>query len=287
MLGQYLNLELSRKHEILTQYNNNVGNCGKFNSIRFDITDYSRLEGAFSGFIPEIVIHTAAVSNPEKADLLPKDKVYDVNVNATAKIAELSSKFNARLIYLSTDLVYAGYRGSMLNEDAKLIPHSLYAETKLMGEVKIRETFDNYLILRTALQYGFGLNGTANNFHLAYGSLKNNKPVKLFTDQYRSPLSLLESARIIGLLAEKDIRKEMVNFAGAERLNRYEMIEILCEMAGLDKSLLIKTTMEEAGLEYKVRDVSLSTEKLLSFGINLLSYRDSIKQILSGEFNNE
>jgi dTDP-4-dehydrorhamnose reductase len=38
-------------------------------------------------------------------------------------------KVYATLIYTSTDVVYAGYRGSMLKEDAKLIPISLYAET--------------------------------------------------------------------------------------------------------------------------------------------------------------
>ncbi|MCK7523235.1 MAG: sugar nucleotide-binding protein [Ignavibacteriales bacterium] len=53
-------------------------------------------------------------------------------------MAELCEKFNSKLIYTSTDLVYAGYRGSMLKEDAKLIPVSLYAETKLMGEIKIQ-----------------------------------------------------------------------------------------------------------------------------------------------------
>jgi dTDP-4-dehydrorhamnose reductase len=90
--------------------------------------------------------------------------VYNVNVNATQEIAELCDKYSAKLIYTSTDLVYAGYRGSMLNEESKLIPVSLYAETKLMGEIKIQETFDNYLNLRIALLYGFGLGKKKNHF---------------------------------------------------------------------------------------------------------------------------
>jgi dTDP-4-dehydrorhamnose reductase len=281
LIGQYLNLGLNGRNQILTQYCRNKGNCGDFNNIRLAITDFGRLEETFNDFGPDAVIHTAAVSNAEKADRIASDSVYQINVTASKKIAELCLKYNARLIYLSTDLVYAGYRGSMLKEDARLNPVSLYAETKLMGEVKIRETFDNYLILRTALQFGFGLNRTINNFHRSYESLKNNNPVKLFTDQFRSPLSLFESARIIGLLLEKDIRKEIVNFAGPERLNRYEMIEILCEEAGFDKKLLIGTSMEEAGLNYKVEDVSLDIGKLLSFGVRVKSYRDSVKEILS------
>ncbi len=281
LLGQYLNIELSKKHEILTQYLSNIGNCASYNNVRLSITDYQQLEKIFSFFKPEAVIHTAAVSNPEKADQFSADEVYDINVNATIKLAELCSQYNSKLIYLSTDLVYAGYRGSYLREDAKLIPISLYAETKLMGEVKIKETFDNYLILRAALLMGFGLNHSKNNFHLMFENLVNKKPVNLFVDQYRTPLALHDSARIIGSIIEKNINGEIINLAGTERLSRYELGEILCEEAGFDKKLLVKKTMEESGLVYKVADVSLNTEKLKSYGITPKNIRETIREILS------
>ncbi len=281
LIGQYLNSELSKKHNILTQYNINKGNCGNYLNLQSEITDYKKIENVFAEFKPDCVIHSAAISNPEKADALEPSAVYEINVNATLKLAELCRKYGAKLIYLSTDMVYAGYRGTLLKEDAKLIPISLYAETKLMGEIKIKETFDNYLILRTALQFGFGMNHSRNNFHNSFIALKNQEPVKLFADQFRSPLSILESARIIGELAEKNIRKEIVNFGGSEKLNRYEMIEILCEEAGLDKNLLVKINMNDSDLRYKVADVSMNIEKLNSLGIRVKSYRDSVKEILS------
>lgn len=281
LLGQYLNLELSKKHDILTQYQTNIGNCKDFNSVQLSITDQSKLTEIFTSFKPNVVIHSAAVSNPEKADKLSADIVYDINVNATKKLAELCAKNNSKLIYLSTDLVYAGYRGSMLKEDAKLIPLSLYAETKLMGEIKIQETFNNYLILREALLIGFGLNHSRNNFHLMYDNLRKGKDVKLFTDQYRTPLALHDSARMIGELIEKNISGEILNFGGSERVSRYEVGEIVCEEAGFDKSLLIKKTMEEVGLAYKVADVSLSAEKLKSSGVKPLSLHSSIQKIIT------
>ena len=280
ILGQYLNIELNKKHEILTQYNSNEGNCHSFNSVRMSITDYGTLEEIFTSFKPDAVVHTAAVSNAEKADALAPDVVYETNVNAAQRIAESCDKYNSRLVYLSTDLVYAGYRGSMLNEDAKLIPISLYAETKLMGEVKIRETFNDYLILREALLIGFGLNHCRNNFHLMYENLKAGKPVKLFTDQFRSPLSLTESARMIRELIEKDMSGVTLNFGGSERLSRYDIGETVCRETGFDKNLLIKSTMEEAGLRYKVADVSMNIDKLKSFGVQPKSYLESLREIL-------
>lgn len=284
LLGQYLNLELSKKHNILTQYQTNIGNCKDFNSVQISITDQIKFAEIFSSFKPDVVIHAAAISNPEKADKLSADVVYDINVNGTKKLAELCDKNDSKLIYLSTDLVYAGYRGSMLKEDAKLIPLSLYAETKLMGEIKIQETFNNYLILREALLIGFGLNHTKNNFHLMYDNLKNGKEVKLFTDQYRTPLSFIDSARMIGELIEKNISGEILNFGGSERLSRYELGLLLCEISGYDKNLLVKKTMEEAGLTYKVADVSLNIEKLNSYGVYPRNIWDSIKEILSKQF---
>ena len=280
LLGQYLNIELAKENDILTLYNQNIGNCIDFKSIKTDITNSPEFEKIFHEFLPDIVIHTASVSSPQAAAKLKPQIVYDINVNSTKKIAELCDKYKAKLIYTSTDLVYAGYRGSMLKEEAKIIPVSLYAETKLMGEVKIQETFDNYLILRMALMYGFGLAHSKNYFHHVYENLKNQKKVKLFYDQFRTPLSLLEAARIINYLCGKEIKGEIVNTGGKERVSRAELAEILCDAAGFDKELIEKISMDEIKDVPAVTDVSMNTDKLQSYGVKLKSIEESIKEIL-------
>ncbi len=276
MLGQFLNLELSRHYEILTQYNQNPGNCIHYNSIQLDLLNRKNLEKSFVDFQPDVVIHSAAVSNSERSDAASPDYVYNLNVSVAKTIAELCAKHNSKMIYTSTDVVYAGYRGSMLKEDSKLIPISLYAETKLMGEIKIRETFQNYLILRIPLQVGLCLGGTLNNFHRLYNSLKAGKPAKLFTDQYRTPLALHETARIIRDFIEKKITGETINIAGDERVNRYQIGELLCDAGKFDKNLLLPITMEEGGALYKVADVSMNNDKMKSYGI----YPNSLKQMI-------
>jgi dTDP-4-dehydrorhamnose reductase len=280
LLGQYLNIELTKNNDILTLYNQNIGNCVDFKSIKADITNSSELEKIFHEFLPEIVAHTASVSSPRGAAKLKPQIVYDINVNSTKKIAELCYKHKAKLIYTSTDLVYAGYRGSMLKEDAKIIPISLYAETKLMGEVKIQETFDNYLILRMALMYGFGLNHSRNHFQQMYENLKNQKNVKLFYNQFRTPVALKEAAKIINSLCEKEIKGEVINTGGKERVSRVELGKVLCEVAGFDKELIEKISMEEIKDVPAVADVSMNTDKLQSYGIKLKSIEESIKEML-------
>ncbi len=281
LLGQYLNIELSKENQILTIYNTQTGNCNNFNSTKSDIRNNQQLKNIFESFRPGIVIHTAAIADP-KSSVNTKD-IYSVNVTATKKIAELCEKYSAKLFYTSTDLVYAGYLSSMLKEDAKLIPVSLYAETKLMGEIKIQETFDNYLILRIALLYGFGIGNRKNHFQQMYESLKIGKPVKLFSDQFRTPLSLFEAARIIKELCNKNIKTEIVNLGGKERVSRVEMGKILCDAAGFDKSLIQRISMNELPDYPAVEDVSLNTEKLQTLGIVQKSIEESVKQMLESQ----
>ncbi len=283
LLGQYLNIELSKVNEILTFYYSNIGNCKDYNSAKVDITNHEAVNKILSDFNPEIVIHTAAVSNPNIASKLSSKEVYSINVNATKNIAEQCKKINAKLIYSSTDLVYAGYRGSMLVEEGKLIPISIYAETKLMGEVKIQEIFDNYLILRTALMYGFGLNHSKCHFHEMYNNLVEGKTVKLFTDQFRTPLALHEAARMITELVEKDIKKEVINFGGPERVSRFQLGEKLCDIASLDKNLLVPISMNDFPDMPQVEDVSMNTEKLQSFGIKQKSIDECLNQMIKSK----
>lgn len=280
LLGQYLNVVLSQNHEILTLFNSNPGNCGSFKSHKINLLDTKSLEKIFTYFIPDVVIHTAAITNPILPENVKTKDVYEINVNVTKNIAELCDKVNAKLIYTSTDLVYAGYRGSMLKEDAKLIPSSLYAETKLMGEVKIQQTFDNYLILRTASLFGIGMNNSKNHFHQMYMNLKQDKQVKLFTDQFRTPISLKESARIINELVSKNIKSEILNFGGMERISRYELGEKLCGISGINKDLLVKIRMDDLPSLPKVGDVSMNTHKLQFYGIRQKSIAEMILEIV-------
>ena len=279
-LGQYLNYEISKKHELLTLYFHTQRNCAQFNSLQVDICDNIKLSRVFDSFKPEVVIHTASISTPQKAASLPTRTVYEINVTATEQIAQCCSLHSSKLIYTSTDLVYAGYRGSYLTEDAKLIPISLYAETKLMGEEKIKSTFDNYIILRTALMYGFGLNGVKNFFHEMNEKLEAGEKVKVFYDQFRSPLSILEAARIINVLCDSEIKNEIINFGGEERLSRYEFALKVCKLKGFESDLLVKTSMFDIPDLPHVADVSMKIDKLKSFGIKIKSVDECLEEIL-------
>lgn len=281
LLGQYLNRSLTEKHEIISSYKTAARNCTDYNSVQIDITDYAKTEETIKHFAPEILIHAAAVSTPAKTSELSSKAVYDTNVNATKHLAEICENLGIKLVYISTDLVYAGYRGSMLKEDSKIIPVSMYAETKLMGEVKIKETTDNYIILRTALLYGFGLNGKENHFHQMYNKLKKGEKASLFKDQYRTPVSLPEAARMIGELCGMNIKRETINLGGSERISRLELGKRLCKVSGFQDELLESISMNDLPDYPQVADVSLNTDKLCSYGIKQKTVDESLYEIIN------
>lgn len=281
LLGQFLNLTISNQCKLHTTFKNNPGNCKDFPFSVVDILNEDELKELFENVKPDIVIHSAAITNPVQKENQTSKEYFDTNVNATKNIAILCEKYESKMIYISTDLVYAGYRGSFLKEDAKLIPASLYAETKLVGEMKVKESTDNYLILRTALLYGFGLNHSKCHFQNMYVDLKNRKPVKLFTDQLRTPISLTDASLIIAQFVKMDLINETINLGGTERVSRFEIGQMLCDLAGLDKNLLQKIMMDEIPNFPKVEDVSLNIDKLISLNLKPRSIEENINEIIT------
>ena len=280
LLGQYLNLAIKEKFSIFTTFKENPGNCGNFPSSTIDIRNEDKVKILFDKVKPDVVIHSAAITNPVPNESQTAKDYFETNVTATKNIAELCKQRKSKLIYISTDLVYAGYRGSFLKEDAKLIPATLYAETKLMGEQKVKEVTYNYLILRTSLLYGLGLNHSRCHFQNMFDDLKNKKPTKLFINQFRTPISLNDASRIIVELASTEIKGEVINVGGLERVSRFELGEILCSLAELDKNLIQKISSDEIPNYPKVEDVSLNIEKLQSLGIKPRTIQENIVKMI-------
>jgi dTDP-4-dehydrorhamnose reductase len=112
------------------------------------------------------------------------------------------------------------------------------------------------------------------------GKLKNGKPIKLFVDQFRTPIALQDAVKIITKIAQMDITNETINLGGVDRVSRYEMGEILCYAAGYNKSLLEKISLNDVPELPKVEDVSLNTDKLQSHGFKQMSIEESISKII-------
>lgn len=130
--------------------------------------------------------YKAALTNVDKCEL-EKELVWKINVERTANIARSSRKYDAFLVYVSTDSVFDGETG-MYKETDKPSSINYYRLTKLKGEEKVKNSVEEFCIARTSVIYGsIPATGKVNFALWLLEKLENKEKVKIVTDQWNSP----------------------------------------------------------------------------------------------------
>lgn len=203
-----------------------------------DITVQEEVNAVFDQFKPEIVIHTAAMTN---VDTCETDQVGCdlLNVDAVAFIIQACEKHNSYLCHLSTDFIFDGAAGPY-TEEGIANPISYYGESKLKAEQLLFDSTIRWSIARTVLVYGIVPDMSRSNIVLwVKKSLEEGKTIQVVTDQFRTP-TLAEDLAIGCWLLAKDEVEGIFNISGSDFLTPYEMAVMTADYYGLDKSLLQK-----------------------------------------------
>ncbi|MGC6414580.1 MAG: SDR family oxidoreductase, partial [Bacteroidia bacterium] len=149
-----------------------------------DISDLNSLQSVLEEEQPDVVIHTAAMTQVDDCEF-KKEECVALNITAVENIAKLSSMLNFRLVHLSTDFIFDGTK-KMYKEDDEANPLSYYGWSKLEAEKAVIANASNYAILRTVLVYGTVSDMSRSNIMLwAYNTLKDGKKAKVVDDQFR------------------------------------------------------------------------------------------------------
>lgn len=144
----------------------------------------------------DVVIHCAAMTDvdgctrdPERATL--------VNGTATAQVARVCAATGKRLLYISTDYVFAGDLGRPYEETDTPRPLSPYGESKLAGERAVAELPD-HLIVRTQWLYG----PAGKNFLATIVQAARTRPsLRVVADEWGSPTYVADLAAGLWQLA--------------------------------------------------------------------------------------
>ena len=156
-----------------------------------DITNVSQVEKVFNESQPDWLMHGAALTNVDGCEENP-ELAEKVNYFGTKILAEQCKKSGAKMIYISTDYIFDGTKGSPYTEDDEPSPKSEYGITKLAGEKAAKEIAGSY-ILRTSWVYGEG-----NNFVRTMLKLSEKMDeIKVVNDQFGRPTYALDLAKAI------------------------------------------------------------------------------------------
>lgn len=245
-------------YEIYSGYNQHEARAGI--PVKLDVCKRDVMHKVFNEIKPEIVVHTAALTNVDKCEE-EKELAWKVDVEGTKNIVEFSRKHKAFLIYISTDYVFSGEEG-MYKETDETRPINYYGATKLEGEKIVNALMAEWCIARPSVIYGSVPAAGKVNFALwVLDKLRKGESVKIIMDQYVSPTLNTNLAEMIIEVASRRLTG-IYHLAGATPINRYGFARLLAETFELDKNLI--KPAKSAEMEWKAKrpkNTSLNVEK--------------------------
>jgi dTDP-4-dehydrorhamnose reductase len=221
-----------------------------------ELADAERITSAFKVARPALVIHAAAVASPAECFRNPA-RARQINVEASAILADLAAQSGARLLLVSTDLVFDGEQGAYRETDTPR-PLSVYGHTKLAAEKAVL-AHPRSMVARISLLFGPTLIQRPSFFDEQVSALRERRPCNLFADEWRTPLGLESAARALIALVHSDF-EGTVHVGGPERLSRLEMGLRLAHALHDDPSVFVGVSRESIGSrEPRPRDLSLDS----------------------------
>lgn len=182
-----------------------------------DLSQAGAVRQRFQRDQPQGVIHCAALSRSPVCQANP-GLARQLNVEVTRVLADLAVEI--RFIFISSDLVFDGQQGNY-DESALPNPLSVYGETKVLAE-KLVLANPKHIVLRTSLNGGISPAGNRSFNEEMRLAWERGEPVKLFVDEFRSPLPGKITARAVWELVEKG-SPGIYHLGGRERLSRWEI----------------------------------------------------------------
>jgi dTDP-4-dehydrorhamnose reductase len=243
---------IERGHRVFSGYAHNRPEYGV--AIKLNLMDGSSLIDAVRDSQPEVIIHTAALTDVDFCET-NKKLAYRMNVQATKILAESAKKVGAFTVYTSTDYVFDGSRGMYKEEDAT-DPVNYYGYSKLCGESYCDA------VARTCVIYGSKPANGKTNFALwVLEKLKRFETIKVVTDQCITPTLNTNLAEMILELAERKL-EGIYHLTGATRISRYDFAVKLARSFELNEDFITKSKMHEMRWAAKrPADSSLDTSR--------------------------
>jgi dTDP-4-dehydrorhamnose reductase len=278
-LGWNLAQHLRSLYRIYGTYLDHQVDLKKCECLAFDLTHLDKIERLCTAIQPRFIIHTAALSDADLCETRRREAL-TLNTFATRELAKIASYLEAKLIYVSTDLIFDGEKRMYAEADSPA-PLNYYAKTKYLGELELMSNCGDYVILRPSLLYGWS-NGLNQNFleRMEQKAIRGSK-LDLFTDQFRTPLYVGDAAVAVERLISDKNLKGLFHLGGPERMSRFEFGEIFCRVFNLSPSLLAPCRLVESGLPApRPKDCSLRSDKAQkSLNITLTPVEEALRQL--------
>lgn len=243
--------------------------------VAIDLTDGKKVSGLIHKTSPDIIIHSAAVTNVDLCERNPP-LAQSLHVDATRNLVNACQKQKIRLILFSTDFVFDGKKGNYSETDAPQ-PMNVYGKTKLAAE-QLVQSLDESAIIRLSTPYS-EKGGIQKFVGQTIEKLSQGKKVTAFSDWVRSP-TLVEN------LIENTVRVIEKNFSGTIHLSGANPISMFDAARQIADVLKVSPSLVEA---VSSRTMVFDAPRPLNTGLNtslakennfsLLSFREGLERV--------
>ena len=286
LLGQHLvKLLIDSTNYMITATGKGVSRLpfnatNQFNYVSLDITNGVEVAAFIARDRPDIIIHTAAITQVDECEQNPIH-CWNTNVTATRFLLGAAEIAGAAFIYISTDFIFDGIAGPYLESDLPG-PVNYYGSSKLGAEKSVMESKLPWCIIRTVLVYGNILVGNRSNMvSWVQNNLAQGKAIQVVSDQWRTPTYVEDLAKGI-LLAIENKAKGIYHISGEELLTPYDMAMATAAYLALDINLIEKVTasifVQAAKRPAKTGFIIDKAKNELGF--RPLSFKEGLKKML-------
>jgi dTDP-4-dehydrorhamnose reductase len=214
--------------------------------VAVDIAGPGMVDAVLEALHPDVALHLAAVARLADCELDPQ-LARRVNVGVADRLAE---RLGARLLAISTDLVFDGRRAPYAATDP-VAPLSVYGATKAEAEECVRSRGGR--VVRLPLLFGPDAHGRGASASLRQAWSRGERTA-LFTNEYRTPLHAADAARTLVELAVDPGGPALVHLAGPDRVSRWELGQAFADVHHVHRELLQPAECQDP---LRPRDVAL------------------------------
>lgn len=244
-----------------------------------DITDRNAIDTFVREKHIRYIINCAAYTAVDKAED-DCDLCYKINRDAVINLGVVASKYNAKIIHVSTDYVFDGTANSPYKETDTVCPTSVYGKSKAEGEQELLKVCPDSIIIRTAWLYSiFGNNFVKTMIKLG----QERETLNVVADQTGTPTCANDLAKAIIKILEyseaNGFREGIYHFSDEGITTWYDFTLQIHKDAGITTCKVNPITTDQyptkaARPKYSVLDKAKIKK---TFDVVLPKWEDSLK----------
>lgn len=230
--------------------------------VGLDTEDQAGMEGLFRRHRFRSVLNTTGSCALKSCELDPA-MAQRTNVTSARHIARSARRHQARLVHLSTDLVYSGTGPGGHVETDPVDPVTVYGKTMAQAEAVVHHLDPGAAILRMSLPMGPSFNGHAGAIDWIQSRFRKNRPATLYLDEVRSSTYVADLCRVFEHFLAVPVAG-LFHLGGPRPLSLYQIAQVINRVGGYDPHLLHGIPRHQAGpIPPRAGNVSMNSAKLL------------------------